>query len=135
VDKNNFGLKKLSIFTVVLSYFACCVLGGCTKNPQINGVDWDAWRADRGGCSGHRTAKIDTFLVQKNQLKGVTANYIGELLGRPDQEKLDERNQKYYTYFLESGSHCGNHASATPMRINIRFSAIGLATEVIFERE
>lgn len=111
------------------------LLFSCTKQPDLKGFDLDRWRADRGGCRGQRTAQADQIRVFREELKGVSANDFAKLFGKPDLNQLADRNQKYYIYFLEPGPHCQDPKNASNARsVAIRFSAIGLATEVTFQR-
>lgn len=107
----------------------------CTKQPDLHGFDLDRWRTDRGGCQGQRGTQADQIRALRDELKGVSANDFAALFGRPDINQLADRNQKYYIYFLEPGPHCQDTKQASNARsVAIRFSAIGLATEVTFQR-
>jgi hypothetical protein len=107
----------------------------CTSVPdQFGKLDLKKWRGDRGGCNGVRTTLVPAFRAEIQNLKGKTTNTIGELLGRPDINQIADRNQKFYIYFLEKGSHCDQPGVKSNSRsVAIRMSAIGLATEVTFQ--
>lgn len=110
-------------------------LTACGPAPDTFGkLDLKKWRGDRGGCTGVRTMLLPAFRAEIQNFKGNSANTIGELLGRPDINQIADRNQKYYIYFLEKGSHCDrpSEKSNSPS-VAIRMSAIGLATEVTFQ--
>lgn len=116
---------------ILFSFF----LVSCTKQPDLQGFDLDRWRADRGGCRGQRAAQGDQVRALREELKGVSANDFAKLFGKPDINQLADRNQKYYVYFLEPGPHCQDIKQPSNARsVAIRFSAIGLATEVTFQR-
>ena len=107
----------------------------CGPAPDTFGkLDLKKWRGDRGGCNGVRATLVSAFRAEIQNLKGNSANTIGELLGRPDINQIADRNQKYYIYFLEKGTHCDrpSEKSNSPS-VAIRMSAIGLATEVTFQ--
>ena len=107
----------------------------CGPAPDTFGkLDLKKWRGDRGGCNGVRATLVPAFRAEIQNLKGNSANTIGELLGRPDINQIADRNQKYYIYFLEKGTHCDRptEKSNSPS-VAIRMSAIGLATEVTFQ--
>jgi|GEM_PF-518700 len=107
----------------------------CTKQPDLAGFDLPRWRGDRGGCRGQRLAQAEPLKALREELKGVSANDFADLFGRPDINQLADRNQKYYVYFLEPGPHCQDIKKASEARsVAIRFSAIGLATEITFQR-
>lgn len=107
----------------------------CGPAPDSFGkLDLKKWRGDRGGCNGVRTTLVPAFRAEIQNLKGNSANTIGELLGRPDINQIADRNQKYYIYFLDKGTHCDQptEKSNSPS-VAIRMSAIGLATEITFQ--
>lgn len=54
------------------------------------------------------------------------------LMGKPDQNELYKRNQKFYYYYLTPGPACSTPDSAAT-RLVLRFNAIGLAREVSIE--
>lgn len=107
----------------------------CGPAPDTFGkLDVKKWRSDRGGCTGVRATLVPAFRAEIQHLKGNSSNTIGELLGRPDINQIADRNQKYYIYFLEKGSHCDRSGEkSTSPSVAIRMSAIGLATEITFQ--
>ena len=93
------------------------------------------WRGDRGGCQGKRSNQIEAVRAIREELKGMTENEIADQLGRPDINQLIDRNQKFYIYFLEQGGHCESVAMPSQARsVALRMSAIGVVTEVTFQR-
>ena len=112
-----------------------CTLTGCGSAPdQFGKLDLKKWRGDRGGCNGVRATLVPGFKAEIQNLKGKTANTIGELLGRPDVNQIADRNQKFYIYFLEKGPQCDQAGGKSVSRsVAIRMSAIGLATEITFQ--
>jgi hypothetical protein len=109
------------------------LLSACGKTlPNFDDLDLARWREDKNACIGDRNKSIDTLDKQKDKLKALSESDVIKLLGRPDQNELYKRNQKFYRYFLEAGVVCGVDNS-NPKRLTIRFNAIGLAKEVIIE--
>lgn len=108
---------------------------GCGSTPdQLGRLDLNKWRSDRGGCNGVRATLVPDFKAESQNLKGKTANTIGDLLGRPDINQIADRNQKFYIYFLEKGTHCNQPGVKSNSRsVAIRMSAIGLATEITYQ--
>lgn len=111
------------------------LISGCSETPDEFGkLNIKQWRSDRGGCNGIRATLVPAFKAEVQNLKGKTANTIGELLGRPDINQIADRNQKFYIYFLEKGPHCDQPGHKSNSRsVAIRMSAIGLATEITFQ--
>jgi hypothetical protein len=107
----------------------------CTKQPKLEGLDLEKWSADKGGCSGERIKSIDKLKSLKEEIKGTSSNDLDDYLGRPDVQQLADRSQKYYIYFLEKGTHCETlQKKSDAQSMAVRFSAMGMATEVTFQR-
>ncbi len=107
----------------------------CDSAPdQFGQLNLKEWRGDRGGCNGVRATLLPAFKAEVQNLKGKRTNTIGDLLGRPDINQIADRNQKFYIYFLEKGSHCDQPGVKSESRsVAIRMSAMGIATEITFQ--
>jgi hypothetical protein len=98
-------------------------------------LDLVAWKADRGGCNNRRSLMIDSLKAAKETIRGIDINAITAMMGKPDMQLLTSRNQKYYIYCLEPGTHCQDIRQGTKARtIALRFSALGIVTEITFQR-
>ena len=117
--------KSLSL--LFLLFFAC---GHAL--PELEGIERDKWEADKNACGNARASMRDAIDRQKEKLRGLKQTDIVKLLGRPDQNELSKRNQKFFYYFLEPGSPCSEGKVAAE-RLVIRFNALGLAKEVLIE--
>lgn len=118
--------KWLSILLV-----SFCV--SCDKPlPTLEGMDLEQWRQDKNACGKVRTGMRDAVDSQKEKLLALDQMQVVELLGRPDQNELSSRSQKFFYYFIEPGPSCGTSDSAA-VRLVIRFNAVGLAKEVAVE--
>jgi hypothetical protein len=107
----------------------------CTKQPKLEGLDLEKWSTDKGGCSGERIKSIEKLKSLKEEIKGTSSNDLDDYLGRPDVQQLADRSQKYYIYFLEKGTHCETlQKKSDAQSMAVRFSAMGMATEVTFQR-
>lgn len=121
-----------NIFLIIL--FGSLLGFGCTNKANLGNFDIASWRADIGGCNTFRTSNIEELKKLRQQFKGMTGRDLSDLMGRPDIQRLDERNQEYYVYFLEKGPHCGSLKPVSDAKsIIFRFSAINLCTEVTFQ--
>ena len=95
----------------------------------------EQWRSDRNACDGARINTRDNFIKQKDKLLALSESDMVSALGTPDIQELSKRNQKFYYYYLEPHGDCaGADTLSKPMRIAIRFNAIGLAKEVRIEK-
>ena len=123
----NRNFRSLKLIVVIIVFL------GCGKSlPELSGIDRDAWKDDHNGCDGVRSERIDPLRDQKDKLLGLSEMEVIKLLGRPDENELYKRNQKFYHYFLEPSASCAN-ATDNPVKLSIRFNAMGLAKEVAVE--
>lgn len=123
-------MKPLLYLIFLVGLFACGPVP-----DKIGNLDLVKWREDQSGCKNIRKGQINDFkAVQQTEIKGKSANFIGALLGTPDRQQLADRNQKYYIYFVGSGPHCTDRANLmNSPTVAIRFSAMGIATEVTYQ--
>lgn len=106
----------------------------CSTEDRFGQLDLKKWRSDRGGCNGVRATLEPAFKAEVQNLKGKTSNTLGDWLGRPDANVLADRNQKFYVYYFERGPQCEQPGAKSKSRsVAIRFSAMGIATEITFQ--
>lgn len=121
--------KLLLIFCFAFLAFSC------TQQPDLAGFDADAFKQDRGACLNTRKIQANWLKTHKSTWKGVSSNDVEAFLGKPDVHQLADRNQEYYIYYLETGPHCADIKTASSAKsMAFRFSAIGLATEITFQK-
>lgn len=72
----------------------------------------------------------DALLSQKEKLLSLSELEIVDVLGKPDQQELYKRNQKFYYYFIKPSEDCNLPSPANSLRLVIRFNAVGLAKEI-----
>ena len=113
--------KIIFLFTLILA--------ACGKPlPELENMDMESWKADRNGCKHDREKMIKPLTDQQKKLEGLSEDQILKLLGKPDQNELWKRNQKFYKYFLEPGGPC--QKDSADVILSIRFNAMNLAKEV-----
>jgi len=119
------------------SIFFAILLFSCGPSaPALEGMDLTKWRQDPNGCHGERAVALKQLEIQKDKLLGQAELDVVALLGKPDRNELSTRNQKFYYYFIEPAEACGVKAGDhAPVRLAIRFNAMGLAKEVRIEQE
>lgn len=106
------------------------LLSACSPSlPVLDGVDLGIWKDDKNGCKGDRSRMIEAITQEKEKLKALSEMEIIQLLGRPDENDLLQRSQKFYVYYMEPGPHC-NEAFEEPKKLILRMNAIGLTKEV-----
>ncbi|MBL7848981.1 MAG: hypothetical protein JNL40_16050 [Cyclobacteriaceae bacterium] len=114
-------MRKLSTFIL------CAVLVSCTNPlPTLEGMDISKWKDDKNGCFGKRQEMEPALTQQMNKLKGLSEMDIVDLLGRPDENELYKRNQKFFSYYVTPGPDCPD-PEELPKKLVIRFNAMGYA--------
>ena len=88
-------MRILTAFGLLLVLFT-----SCTNQPDLSGFDVEAFKKDRGACSGTREKQIDWLKTHKMTWKGVSSNDLEDILGKPDIQQLADRNQEDYVYFF-----------------------------------
>lgn len=98
--------------------------------PSFEGIDLTAWKDDKQACNGTRVAMINALENNSKKLLTLSEQEIISLLGKPDENELYKRNQKFYYYFVEPARSCSTGGTSNPKKLVIRFNAVGLAKEV-----
>lgn len=120
-------LRSAFIFLVITT--------ACSKPlPALEGIDRDKWTSDKNACSGDRTSMKQAMGTEMEKLKGLAEMDVITLLGRPDENELYKRNQKFYYYYLTPGPDCPEHPPI-PDKLVIRFNAMGFAQLVSMESQ
>jgi hypothetical protein len=101
--------------------------------PKLEGFDQQLWKNDKNACLGKRIIFEEPLRKEKQKLLSLSEMQIVDVLGRPDQNELYKRNQKFYTYFLEPAAMCKGDSTTQPKKLVVRFNAMGLAKEVNIE--
>ena len=110
-----------------LSLLMLLMLAACTKPlPDLEGVDSQRWKDDKNGCAGRRVQMEQAMDKEKDKLKGLSEMEIVELLGKPDENELYKRNQKFFVYYISAGPECPVPGE-TPKKLIVRFNAMGYA--------
>lgn len=109
------------------------LLISCGKElPTLDGIDTDEWKKDKNACHGARQSMESTLRREFTKLKGLAEMDVIKLLGRPDQNELYKRNQKFYYYSISPGPGCGSK-DTTALKLVLRFNAMGYAQLVSIE--
>jgi len=116
-----------------LFLFVTFLLLSCVKAlPVLDGIDSEKWKADRDACQGYRQSVVISLKSELVKLKGLSEMDVIRLLGKPDENELYKRNQKFYSFFLSPGPNCQG-ADSTAQRLVLRFNAMGYAQLVSVE--
>jgi hypothetical protein len=118
----------------LLKALFCIVLLSCGKPlPEFSGFEKESWVADKNGCNRSRAGSISVIEKEKDKLLSLSEMDIVDVLGRPDQNELYKRNQKFYYYYLTPAPQCPQATDSVSRKLVIRFNAMGLAKEVTIE--
>jgi hypothetical protein len=121
--------RLLSYFTIIL-----LINFSCGKSlPALDQVDLHAWKNDKLACQGKRISMGTAIQSQSEKLLALSEKEIIQLLGKPDENELYTRNQKFYYYFLKPSKACSDTVRGESTKLVIRFNATGLAKEVTVE--
>jgi len=125
-------MKIVKVYFVALFATTMVISPSCSRRKVLGDFDSQKWISDKGGCSGTRMKMKNDLLLIKYKLRGLKYSEITQVLGRPDTEELYERNQKFYTYYLQKGPDCPQVDSLKSIKVQIRFTAVGISKEVQF---
>ena len=121
-------MRSFKIYSLIV--LILLITSGCNAPlPHLEEVDLQQWNADKRGCSRMRTPMIGAMDRQKGKLKSLTENQIIKLLGMPDETQLEDRNQKFYYYYMEPAPFC-EKSTSRPKKLILRFNAMNLVYEV-----
>lgn len=110
------------------------LLAGCGHSlSSLPGFDAEAWQRDVRGCAGVRQRLLPALDSSREQLYRARVSAVTDLLGRPDQEELQEQSQRVYYYYVSPGPQCayGQEAPGS-RRLMVRFGSLGTVTEVLY---
>jgi hypothetical protein len=122
--------KWLSVITLI-----GCLAVSCGKDlPELEGLNKQEWNNDKNGCLNKRSGMAEAIRSQTEKLLALNEMQIVNLLGKPDENELYKRNQKFYYYYLKPARVCGEQMQdLKDSRLVIRFNAMGFAKEVAIE--
>ncbi len=103
----------------------------CNKPLPELSINMQAWQRDIDGCAGYRAQQQQALEGELTKLKGLSQMQIVKVLGKPDQNELYKRNQKFFYYWLSGSPKCAEKQMAK--RLSVRFNAMGYAKEVLIE--
>lgn len=107
----------------------------CNSTIELPNLDQDAFAKDVNGCRSVRLSMLEELEKDKDLLKGLNQDEIANTLGKPDQNELYKRSQKFFIYNL-TPTDCSKQLATTSRKyLSIRFNATGLAKEVVIYEE
>ena len=114
--------------------FALLFIIGCSSPPPVlEDFDNEIWKADKHGCKGDRKVMEAAVMEQRDKLLGFEEMQLVDFLGKPDQNELSKRNEKFYYYYIDPAPNCSENGNSEAKRLSIRFNAMGLSKEILIE--
>lgn len=120
-----------------LFLFGLTFLFACSSKPtEIEGFNSFVWKNDKYGCMNERAEMAESLLKEKERILGLNEAEVLRLLGKPDEQEIYSRNQKFFVYFLEPNIKCTapENMEATAKALNLRLNAIGVANEIYISK-
>jgi len=121
-------MRSHSVLVFILLFSACS-----NPLPELAGIDRKVWIEDKNGCAAKRRGMQEALSKEKEKLKGLSEMDIVALLGKPDENELYKRNQKFYSYYVTPGPGCTD-VEEQPQKLVIRFNAMGYAQLVTLQQ-
>ncbi len=129
------GNNIIQQIAIVFSIAILLQLTYCKRKKTIENFDSETWIEDQYGCGGSRLELMNDLLKVKFKLRGKKTSEIEDILGKPEGIELYKRDQKYYIYFMESNENCSGTLKENPLKLYVRFSAVGIANEFTIRTE
>lgn len=108
---------------VIILFFYSCQ----PANPW-KGFDSQSWKTDNKGCDGARLKQYEWVLINKNELMGKSSTDVKAIFGKPNENELYTRSQRFFHYDILNGQVCDNGDDF--WRLSIRFDALNRVNEI-----
>ena len=119
---------------LIKTCLSLCILISCkTSSPEVSGLVYKKWEADKFGCKGYRMQMVGLINSNKEMFLRYRQNQIIEILGKPDNLTLYERGQTFYYYYIRYHQRCTDvpyRAEEETMKLEIRFDALNRSKEL-----
>ncbi len=130
-------LLNFTLFLVILLSFSAC-----KNTPKLENFDQSVWKKDKNACLNNREKMVQSIENQKDKILGISQMQVIDLLGSPDYQQLQDRQQKFFYYYFQTGAQCNKstqkstknaskNAEINGNAIRVRFSALNAVSEVV----
>ena len=123
-------LLFLIIIAVLIGYYGSYYN---KKAPEIKGMNYSLWKNDKYGCKSDRENLVDLIISNRDKFLKYNQNQIINILGKPENQTLYERGQKFFYYYIKYHPEC-DKKNALPeeeqIKLEIRFDALNRSKEI-----
>ena len=125
---------KLLLFLIIISVLIGYYVSYYNKKaPEIKGMNYSLWKSDKYGCKSDRENLVDLIISNRDKFLKYNQNQIINILGKPENQTLYERGQKFFYYYVKYHPEC-NKKNALPeeeqIKLEIRFDALNRSKEI-----
>ena len=125
---------KLPLFLIIIAILIGYYISYYNrKEPEIKGMNYSLWKNDKYGCKSDRENLIDLIISNRDKFLKYNQNQIINILGKPENQTLYERGQKFFYYYIKYHPEC-DKKSALPeeeqIKLEIRFDALNRSKEI-----
>lgn len=125
---------KLLLFLVIIAILIGYYVSYYNKKaPEIKGMNYSLWKNDKYGCKSDRENLVDLIISNRDKFLKYNQNQIINILGKPENQTLYERGQKFFYYYVKYHPEC-DKKNALPeeeqIKLEIRFDALNRSKEI-----
>jgi hypothetical protein len=125
---------KLTLFLLIVAILIGYYISYYNKKaPEIKGMNYSLWKNDKYGCKSDRENLVDLIISNRDKFLKYNQNQIINILGKPENQTLYERGQKFFYYYVKYHPEC-DKKNALPeeeqIKLEIRFDALNRSKEI-----
>ena len=125
---------KLLLFLIIIAVLIGYYVSYYNKKaPEIKGMNYSLWKNDKYGCRSDRENLVDLIISNRDKFLKYNQNQIINILGKPENQTLYERGQKFFYYYVKYHPEC-DKKNALPeeeqIKLEIRFDALNRSKEI-----
>ncbi|UXP31374.1 hypothetical protein N6H18_13545 [Reichenbachiella agarivorans] len=109
----------------IVFFIFCALLFSCRGKQHLEQTTIDSalWAEDIKTCGDYRNTVVEQIAEVNKTLSGLRESEVMDILGKPYQILLHNRNEKFFEYKLRCDSLYEDQ------NLRIRFNALGYANE------
>jgi hypothetical protein len=125
---------KLPLFLIITAILIGYYISYYNKKaPEIENMNYSLWKNDLYGCKSDREHLVNLIISNKDKFLKYNQNQIIDILGKPENQTLYDRGQKFFYYYIKYHPECGTK-NALPeeeqIKLEIRFDALNRSKEI-----